>query len=70
MNKRQALAILLIVLAIIFSLTSLLLNLTLLRADTSGSQTIEKNVSASYGTIQLNIEPQEGRFYYEKEKSR
>jgi hypothetical protein len=61
MNRKQALAIILIVIAIFFSLTSLLFSLTLLKADTSGPQTIEDNVSLGYGVIQLTIEPQGGR---------
>jgi hypothetical protein len=68
MNKRQMLAILLIIIAIFFSFTSIIFNLALLRADTSGSQTIEQNGTEAYGTIQLIIEQPEGRRNYNEEK--
>lgn len=61
MNKRQTLAIILVVIAIFFSLTSIAFNFALTRAENFQSGTVEKNVSLGHGTIQITIEPQEGR---------
>jgi len=75
MNKKQALAILLIIVAIFFSLTSLFFSWTLLKAEKIDSsfgdpQNLEENVTESYGTIQLIIEPQGGRASNEEEYKR
>jgi len=70
MNKKQILAILLIIIAIFFSFTSLIFNLALSRAEALESQTVEENATLGYGTIQLIVEPQKGRRISNEEKYR
>ena len=60
MNKKQAIAILIIVLAIFLSLVSLFFNMVFLKADNIDLSSQKDNVTLGYGTIQLQIEPQQG----------
>lgn len=60
MNKKQAIAVVLIGIAIVFSITSVLINYV--KDNIEEEKEVLKEDNSSVGTIQLVIEPQKGRF--------
>ena len=61
MNKKQRLAVILLIIAIILSIISIMIKVSIDRVEDSSSDDDEEEQPVLQGTIQLIVQPSEGR---------
>jgi len=62
MNKKQRLAVVFLVIAIVILFTSVIIEISVANAEKANEEFRNEVVSETVGTVNLEILPQEGRF--------